>query len=606
MICSNCNTMNADGVKFCGNCGAPLGMAQPQMQQAQPQMQPGYGPQMQPGYAPPAGNNKGGGGLKAALIAVCSLLAVAVVVLALVLTGVIGGDKSGSGKTDVVSSNKTSTRPGRNKSGNSGTGDTGGQTDAVTLYDVTIESHAQTFTLTMADGEETTVFEATYDTLSVPDASPELQRQLDALGDTDARRIRDVLSDQAEYMYEALMEEAAYAVFPWQETTKLIVERADSEIFSVVADGYTYSGGVHGVGGYAGHTYAAENGRELTLDEIVTDHEALAEAIEAEMEEDERLSENVLFYREVYDGGFTEYLLTTYQSESGGLNVSWSLTDEGLHVWFSDYMLGSYAAGRGNVLIPFAEYRSLFRDASLFEHAKGGTGLEDRVTRKETDMKTHDLVAYCREEGIDLTSSAEGAGEGRRDAETFAETDAYFLGTWDCTNDPNSTLVIGPANIQTGGYFLDFFFYRITNATGYANITDNGLSVNQAESGLNAEGTDRFASLRGEIARTQNGFTFTITESEAEYLKPGTVYEYVRGTGDGYGITGAMTGSWECADSADALVRMYTFSEDGTWSGEIADYSGESDHPGFHGTYEISGYEDRMLELRLFDENGEV
>ena len=544
MICSNCNTMNADGVKFCGNCGAPLGMAQPQMQQAQgqpqmqqaqgqpqmqqaqPQMQPGYGPQMQPGYAPPAGNNNKGGGLKIALIAVCSLLAVAVVVLALVLTGVIGGDKSGSGKTDVVSSNKTSTRPGRNKSGNSGTGDTGGQTDAVTLYDVTIESHAETFTLTTADGEETTVFEATYDTLSVPDASPELQRQLDALGDTDARSIRDVLSNQAEYMYEALMEEAAYAVFPWQETTKLIVERADSEIFSVVTDGYTYSGGVHGVGGYAGHTYAAENGRELTLDEIVTDHEALAEAIEAEMEQDERLSESVLFYREVYDGGFAEYLLTTYQSESGGLNVSWTLTDEGLHVWFSDYMLGSYAAGRGDVLIPFAEYRSLFRDASLFEHGKSGTGLEDRVTRKKTDMKTHDLVAYCREEGIDLTVSAEGA--------------------------------------------------------------------------------DRFASLRGEIARTQNGFTFTITESEAEYLKPGRVYEYVRGTGDGYGITGALTGKWECADSADALVRMYTFSEDGTWSGEIADYSGESDHPGFHGTYEISGYEDRMLDIRLFDENGEV
>ena len=23
MVCSNCNTINADGVKFCGNCGAP-------------------------------------------------------------------------------------------------------------------------------------------------------------------------------------------------------------------------------------------------------------------------------------------------------------------------------------------------------------------------------------------------------------------------------------------------------------------------------------------------------------------------------------------------------------------------------------------------------
>ena len=41
MICSNCNTMNADGVKFCGNCGAPLGIMQPGPQTQQPQTRTG-------------------------------------------------------------------------------------------------------------------------------------------------------------------------------------------------------------------------------------------------------------------------------------------------------------------------------------------------------------------------------------------------------------------------------------------------------------------------------------------------------------------------------------------------------------------------------------
>ena len=146
MFCQRCNTMNADGIRFCGNCGAPLGAAQqqftqsgqPQMQPGQPQMQPGQPqmqmqyqqPQMQPGYgqptpqpAPPAGDpgngggKKGGSGLKVALIAVCALLVVAVVVLVLVLTGVIGGKRSSG--SNAARSGSSTTRFGRNIGGSS-------------------------------------------------------------------------------------------------------------------------------------------------------------------------------------------------------------------------------------------------------------------------------------------------------------------------------------------------------------------------------------------------------------------------------------------------------------------------------------------------------
>ena len=35
MICQKCNTINADGVRFCGNCGAPMGPAVSYHQHAQ-------------------------------------------------------------------------------------------------------------------------------------------------------------------------------------------------------------------------------------------------------------------------------------------------------------------------------------------------------------------------------------------------------------------------------------------------------------------------------------------------------------------------------------------------------------------------------------------
>ena len=116
-----------------------------------------------------------------------------------------------------------------------------------------------------------------------------------------------------------------------------------------------------------------------------------------------------------------------------------------------------------------------------------------------------------------------GAPDVARDAKHYGITDKIFLGTWECTNDPHSTLTIQPVDPQTGGYHADFFFYRIAHAVAYANININGRQLDINQGTIN----ERF-DFRGKFEQTTQGIRFTITESSFMYLKPGQVYEYRR------------------------------------------------------------------------------
>lgn len=122
-----------------------------------------------------------------------------------------------------------------------------------------------------------------------------------------------------------------------------------------------------------------------------------------------------------------------------------------------------------------------------------------------------------------ITGGHTGAPVVARDAKHFGTTDKIFLGTWECTNDPHSTLTIQEADPQTGGYHADFFFYRIANADAYANININGRQLDINQGSVN----DKF-DFRGTFEQTVQGIRFTITESAFTYLKPGQVYEYKR------------------------------------------------------------------------------
>ena len=151
-----------------------------------------------------------------------------------------------------------------------------------------------------------------------------------------------------------------------------------------------------------------------------------------------------------------------------------------------------------------------------------------------------------------------GAGPDVRDPVCYAATDKIFLGTWECTSDMNSKLTIKEANPQTGGYYADFFFYRLAHADGYANISGDKLSINQGSVNDNQN-------FRGIFEKTPNGIRFTVTESGFNYLKPGDMFEYKKMSGKPAIADSDILGTWTLRSWANANIVRYEFTKENWW-----------------------------------------
>ena len=156
------------------------------------------------------------------------------------------------------------------------------------------------------------------------------------------------------------------------------------------------------------------------------------------------------------------------------------------------------------------------------------------------------------------SSGPNGAGPDVRDPAYYRAMDKIFLGTWECTNDINSKLTIKEANPQTGGYYVDFFFYRLAHADGYANMSGDKLSINQGS--VNDD-----QNFRGIFERTHNGIRFTVTESGFSYLKPGDVFEYKKMSGKPAVADKDILGAWTLRSWVNAKIVSYEFSEGNRW-----------------------------------------
>ncbi|MCR5250968.1 MAG: hypothetical protein K6E50_10220 [Lachnospiraceae bacterium] len=114
-----------------------------------------------------------------------------------------------------------------------------------------------------------------------------------------------------------------------------------------------------------------------------------------------------------------------------------------------------------------------------------------------------------------------GAGDDYRDPDYYGDTDDYFLGEWIGTDGFN-TLMISEENVQTGGYRIDLFLYRVAEASGYANITPDGLSINQGW--FDAGNLSFYADLE----RTRDGLRLTVTGSEHSDVEAGSSFDFIR------------------------------------------------------------------------------
>lgn len=132
----------------------------------------------------------------------------------------------------------------------------------------------------------------------------------------------------------------------WEEDTWVV--RADSQALSLLKRSYTYTGGAHGFYGFTGITFDPESGRQLELEEIVTDTGRLVELAGA------RLAEK---YPDV---DFFEEPVETLKKELEEGYLTWTAGYEGLTLYFAPYELAPYASGMQAVTILYGEEPDLF------------------------------------------------------------------------------------------------------------------------------------------------------------------------------------------------------------------------------------------------------
>ncbi len=141
-------------------------------------------------------------------------------------------------------------------------------------------------------------------------------------------------------------------------------ERADSLAFSYTLMDTLDMGGAHPSFSYRSFNFDPESGRSIPLSDVVKDFEALPKILFTELSE----SEDYLGYYRNYPEGEQEfYDRTAGMLENKGEYLIWALDYEGIHVYYNNYALGSYALGAPSELISFEEYPDLFYDQYVYK-----------------------------------------------------------------------------------------------------------------------------------------------------------------------------------------------------------------------------------------------
>lgn len=183
----------------------------------------------------------------------------------------------------------------------------------------------------------------------------ELSKSLEAFNE---EKENDFLSDYKESLAEAKdyydeLEDKEY-FYGYSDEAHITLCRADDRFLSISRNFYSYMGGAHGIYGSGGYNYDVKTGKELQLNEVITDIPALQKHVIEKLKE------------EYSDVGLEELDVSLEESVAEYLTgekdqaCSWFITPRGVRITFGVYQLASYAAGEQTVLISYDECPELF------------------------------------------------------------------------------------------------------------------------------------------------------------------------------------------------------------------------------------------------------
>lgn len=133
------------------------------------------------------------------------------------------------------------------------------------------------------------------------------------------------------------------------------VHRADAQLVSIIDEHYEYTGGAHGGIYFTSKTLDSATGRELSLADVTTDLQGLADAVIKELNKEYPVEYAPEGYRDTVESQIVKQGPDAY-------DASWALSYHGIIFCFGSYELGAYAMGCPEVIVPFDQYPGLIKE----------------------------------------------------------------------------------------------------------------------------------------------------------------------------------------------------------------------------------------------------
>lgn len=185
------------------------------------------------------------------------------------------------------------------------------------------------------------------------DGNEQLEKTIEDYNEKNWQEVYSIYTENLEYAKEDLFPEGT------QLSISRVIElgRADQQVLSFFNSEQSYLGGAHGNYYANGETFDSKTGEALELTDVVSDVDAVYEAVKKEL--GEQNEDNLLF--EDYE---TTLHRMFYEADAdGAMPLEWALTTEGLEFRFSPYVIGTFAAGTLEASIPYEGNEELFMDA---------------------------------------------------------------------------------------------------------------------------------------------------------------------------------------------------------------------------------------------------
>ena len=238
----------------------------------------------------------------------------------------------------------------------------GEQTSVPALYPVVTKEYRSV----PSDDGTAALVTGTYPQVTLKNAGYEkLAAALDSWNEEVKTMVEQLITESAVAAKEELEYDMPLGVdthLPYIEESDAVIMRADENVFSIRRGSYSYTGGAHGMYSVFCSNFDSATGKELSLDDVISDKSALCEEILQTL--------NETYDKETFFEGYEQSVKDEVfgkERDSYTMELSWSLEADGITVYFMQYDLAPYSAGLLTVKILYNGNEAMFADGAIFE-----------------------------------------------------------------------------------------------------------------------------------------------------------------------------------------------------------------------------------------------